>query len=235
MRLRLTNRPMMPKTPAFALKQLATKVRGFLIKADIAWQNPSLIGLIGASGAGKSSLFNVISGMAKCDNGQIILNGLDITEYPIAKRQCDYLFQHDNLFPHYSLLENYRLGTPAITKEQAIHALDIVGLTGFEHRKPFELSGGQLKRAGLGRIITRQRKLWLLDEPLSGLEPKLRRELMADISNFQKKYQISVIISSHEPELLHGCDFLAFMDAGEVACFGAPEFVLSSSKLKNYN
>ncbi len=220
--------------PAFALKKLTANVHGYDIQADFAVGEPSLIGLVGPSGAGKSTLLSIIAGIFPISQGQIILHGQDIGQYPPHQRGLDLLFQHDNLFPHLTLMQNYKLGRPKISTDIAEKSLDMVGLTGFGDKKPGQCSGGELKRAGLARILCRPRAGWLLDEPLSGLHPALRRQLMQDIKTLQQQLGIMVILSSHEPELMHICDYCAFMDRGMVHIFDRPAVVFASNHCQNY-
>ncbi len=220
--------------PAFALNNLLANVHGYQIAADFAVEKPCLIGLVGASGAGKSTLLSLIAGIFDVIDGQIIINNNDVSHQKPHQRGVDLLFQHDNLFPHLTLMQNYMLGQPKITTQIAQQSLQMVGLAGFDHKKPAQCSGGELKRAGLARILCRPRACWLLDEPLSGLHPALRRQLLNDIKQLQRNLGIMVILSSHEPDLMNQCDYCAFMDKGKVQIFDRPAVVFASPYCRDY-
>lgn len=158
----------------------------------------------GRSGIGKSSLLKLISGIEKQDEGQILLEGVDITNLNIEKRNIGYLFQEFAIFPHLNVEKNISYSINKWSKEKigkkVKELLKLIELEGFEKRYPSTLSGGEKQRVALARAIAKKPKLLLLDEPFSSLNEDLREKLREDLKKILKKEKITAIIVSHDSE-----------------------------------
>ncbi|WP_068268399.1 ABC transporter ATP-binding protein [Caviibacter abscessus] len=156
----------------------------------------------GKSGIGKSTILKLISGFEDMQQGYILLDGLDISNEKIEKRNVGYLFQEFALFPHMNVYQNISYGISKLSKrevkERVSELLEIVDMKGYEKRYPVELSGGQKQRIALARSLANRPKLLLLDEPFSSLDEELRDKLRVDIKKILKSQKITAIIVSHD-------------------------------------
>lgn len=178
----------------------------FSLRANLTIEAGCKVAVIGPSGAGKSTLVNAICGFVAVAEGQVQLDGRDITQALPSKRDMAILFQDNNLFPHLSIAQNVGLGIrPAMRLSQTetaqiSMALDRVGLAGFEDRKPGALSGGQQSRAALARALV-QGKLWMvLDEPFAALGPALRAEMLDLVASVALETGAGVLMVTHSPD-----------------------------------
>ena len=185
--------------------------------------------LLGPSGCGKTTLLRMIAGLAETDEGNIILDGEDITGYPPNKRSNGMVFQNYALFPHMTVEQNiaYGLKRHKLPKNEiqgkVQKGLELVRLEGLGKRYPKEMSGGQQQRVALARALVMNPKLLLLDEPLSNLDAKLRKEMRLEIRNIQKKLNITTIFVTHDQEeALTMADTIAIMNEGVVEQLGNP-------------
>lgn len=155
----------------------------------------------GKSGIGKSTILNLIAGFEKPCSGEILLDGVDITNEKIEKRNIGYLFQEYALFPHLNVYQNISYGISHLNKREiekrVSELLDIVQMKGFEKRYPNDLSGGEKQRIALARSLANRPKLLLLDEPFSSLNEELKDKLRIDLRNILKSQKITAIIVSH--------------------------------------
>lgn len=158
----------------------------------------------GKSGIGKSTILNLIAGFEKPCSGKILLDGVDITNEKIEKRNIGYLFQEYALFPHLNVYQNISYGISHLNKKEiekrVSELLDIVQMKGFEKRYPNDLSGGEKQRIALARSLANRPKLLLLDEPFSSLNEELKDKLRIDLSNILKSQKITAIIVSHDSD-----------------------------------
>jgi thiamine transport system ATP-binding protein len=193
----------------------------------------ALCALIGPSGGGKTTLLHAIAGFERPASGTLRFGGRDLLPLKPAERPLSILFQEHNLFPHLSAEKNVglgidpglRLGGPE--KAAVAAALDRVGLEGLARRLPNELSGGQRQRVAIARALVRRRPLMLLDEPFGGLDPGLRREMVALVDDLRRAGGLTVLLSIHTPEDIAGvADLVAFVADGRVLALGAPDAVL---------
>ncbi|NND49365.1 MAG: ATP-binding cassette domain-containing protein [Rhizobiales bacterium] len=182
------------------------------------------LAVIGPSGAGKSTLLNVIGGFVRPDAGEIWCDGRGITRLAPAARPVTTLFQDHNLFAHLSIADNVGLGLdPGLRLDRQARArrdeaLASVGLEGRGAGMPAELSGGERQRAALARALVRERPLLLLDEPLSQLDPALRREMLELIGQLRKARSLTIIMVLHTPEeAAEFVDRYAYIDEGVIA------------------
>ena len=185
--------------------------------------------LLGPSGCGKTTLLRMIAGLTETDEGQIIINGKDMTDLPPDKRSNGMVFQNYALFPHMTVEQNIAYGLKRRhvpkdeTKRRVQFGLEMVRLEGLGKRYPRELSGGQQQRVALARALVMNPDLLLLDEPLSNLDAKLRKEMRLEIRNIQKKLNVTTIFVTHDQEeALTMADTIAIMNGGVVEQLGSP-------------
>ena len=156
-----------------------------------------LVTLLGPSGCGKSTLLRSLAGLEQIDSGRIILDGEDITDVPVQKRGIGMVFQQYSLFQNMNVEDNIAFGLKIAKrdknkiKEKVQRAIEMVDLVGKEKSYPSELSGGQQQRVAIARAIVMEPKVLLLDEPLSAIDAKLRRELQEKIKRVQKELKIT--------------------------------------------
>ena len=178
----------------------------FRLTADLEVSPGARVAVIGPSGAGKSTLLGAIAGFLPLARGNILCQGQRIDTLPPAARPLSILFQDHNLFPHLSLFDNVALGLdPSLRLTQAQRqavatALQETGLSGLEDRKPAQLSGGQIGRAGLARVLLRARPLILLDEPFAALGPALKRQMLALVGRIVGETGATLLMITHDPQ-----------------------------------
>ncbi len=188
--------------------------------------------LLGPSGCGKTTTLRMIAGFERPDEGQILLDGVDMAETPPHKRNVNTVFQNYALFPHLSVAENVGFGlrykdvTKAEARRKVAEALALVRLEGFEKRRPSQLSGGQQQRVALARALVLNPAVLLLDEPLGALDAKLRKALQIELKSLQQEVGITFIYVTHDQEeALTMSDRLAVMSNGRVEQVGTPSEV----------
>ncbi|WP_306029527.1 ABC transporter ATP-binding protein [Stappia sp. MMSF_3263] len=166
----------------------------------------SLTTLLGPSGCGKTTTLRMIAGLELASEGQILIDGRDVTHLSAAERDVTMVFQSYALFPHMNVLENVMYGprSSGIGKEQsaemAREKLGLLGLAGFDTRLPSELSGGQQQRVAVARALVLEPSILLFDEPLSNLDARLRRKVREDIRALQKDLGLTVVYVTHDQE-----------------------------------
>lgn len=185
--------------------------------------------LLGPSGCGKTTLLRCIAGFETPTSGTIFLSGKDITYTPPNKRPVNTVFQSYALFPHLTVAKNVAfglqmLGKPKQDMTQAVdRVLKLVRLEEFADRLPQQLSGGQQQRVALARALAPQPKVLLLDEPLSALDLKLRKEMQGELKRLQHETGITFIFVTHDQEeALTMSDRIAVMSAGKLLQIGRP-------------
>lgn len=196
----------------------------FVLSADLAVPDGTLVAVIGPSGGGKSTLLAAIAGFLDPDAGQILLNGRSLAGVAPAARGISMLFQDNNLFPHLSVAANVGLGLTTRSRLTEMErarvggVLDRVGLSGLGARRPAELSGGQQSRAALARVLLEDRPLVLLDEPFAALGPGLRSEMAALVRETLSGPGRVVLMVTHEPrDALGVADRVIFVEGGRAA------------------
>jgi multiple sugar transport system ATP-binding protein len=160
--------------------------------------------LVGPSGCGKSTLLRMIAGLEEVTDGEIRIGGRDVTDLPPRKRDVAMVFQTYALYPHLSVRQNigYGLKTRRVEKaEIARRVADVADLLGLEdllERRPAQLSGGQRQRVAMGRAIVRQPQAFLLDEPLSNLDAKLRVGMRASLAQLHQRLGVTTVYVTHD-------------------------------------
>ncbi|XXD11277.1 thiamine ABC transporter ATP-binding protein ThiQ [Klebsiella sp. R445] len=164
------------------------------------------IAVLGPSGAGKSTLLNLIAGFLPPASGTILIDGQPHTDTPPARRPVSMLFQENNLFHHLTVRQNIGLGMHPGLKLTAVQTASLqaiagqMGIDALLDRLPGELSGGQRQRAALARCLVREQPVLLLDEPFSALDPALRQEMLALVSDVCQQQQLTLLMVSHSVE-----------------------------------
>ena len=208
------------------IEQLSYQFPGYKpekMQFDLSVAAGEVLSLIGPSGSGKSTLLNLIAGFLKPERGSIRVDGQAIEQLPASQRPVTIVFQQHNLFPHLDLYTNVALGVDPSLKLSSEHrelvkdALDTLGLSGLENRKPGELSGGQRQRVALARALVRDRSILLLDEAFAALGPALREELITLVKELVQRKQMAALLVSHQPgDALIASERTAFIHEGQV-------------------
>ena len=155
--------------------------------------------LLGPSGCGKTTLLRTISGLEKVSSGKIYIDEEDVTDVIPRKREVNTIFQNFALFSHMTVEKNIGFGLKmkkvpkSEIKSRVKEVIELIQMEGFEDRKPTQLSGGQQQRVALARGIVNKPKVLLLDEPLSSLDMKLRKQMQVELKRIQKKMGITFI------------------------------------------
>lgn len=196
---------------------------------DLDVEKGELVTLLGPSGCGKSTLLRSLAGLEQISSGKIILDGEDITNLPVQKRGIGMVFQQYSLFQNMNVEENIAFGLKIAKmdkltiSEKVKKAIEMVDLVGKEKSYPSQLSGGQQQRVAIARAIVMEPKVLLLDEPLSAIDAKLRRELQEKIKNVQKKLKITTIFVTHDQdEAMIMSDRIHLMNQGIIEQSGKP-------------
>ncbi len=185
--------------------------------------------LLGPSGCGKTTLLRMIAGFEVPTEGQILIDGQDMSRVPPNKRPVNMVFQSYAVFPHMSVADNVAYGLKIAgvgrgeREDRVKEALDLVKLGGFEDRMPDQMSGGQRQRVALARSLVMKPKVLLLDEPLSALDAKLRAQMQFELSELQEKVGITFVTVTHDQdEALSMACRIAVVNKGEIAQLAAP-------------
>lgn len=191
--------------------------------------------LLGPSGCGKTTLLRCIAGFEEVSEGNIKLDGADLTSFPPYKRPINTVFQQYALFPHMTVEENVMFGllNNGWSRQEAVRRADdmlkIVQLDEFAKRKPSQLSGGQQQRVALARALAPRPKVLLLDEPLSALDLKLRQSVRVQLKELQRETGIAFIFVTHDQEeALTMSDRIAVLGNGYIQQVGTPKEIYES-------
>lgn len=197
---------------------------------NLAIPKGEMVTLLGPSGCGKTTVLRLVAGLEKPSEGQILIDGEDVTHRSIQQRDICMVFQSYALFPHMSLGDNVgyglkMLGTPrAEMKQRVKEALAMVDLEGFEDRFVDQISGGQQQRVALARALILKPKVLLFDEPLSNLDANLRRSMRDKIRELQKQFTITSLYVTHDQsEAFAVSDTVLVMNKGEIMQIGSPQ------------
>ncbi|KNC87907.1 ABC transporter ATP-binding protein [Trabulsiella odontotermitis] len=197
---------------------------------DIA--DKEFIVFVGPSGCGKSTTLRMIAGLEAISAGELIIDGVRMNDVPAKSRDIAMVFQNYALYPHMTVYDNMAFGlkmqkiAPAVIEERVNWAAQILGLRDYLKRKPGALSGGQRQRVALGRAIVREAGVFLMDEPLSNLDAKLRVQMRAEISKLHQKLNTTMIYVTHDQtEAMTMATRIVIMKDGIIQQVGAPKQV----------
>ena len=197
---------------------------------DLCVARGELLVVLGPSGAGKSTLLRVIAGLEPATEGRVAIAGRDVTRVRPGRRNVSMVFQSYALFPHLSVEQNIAFGmivrdTPrAVAVERARRAAEAVGCGHLLARRPSQLSGGERQRVALARALVREPDVFLLDEPLSNLDPELRVEMRVEIKALHARVGGTMVHVTHDQtEALVLADRIAVIRDGEFEQIGTPD------------
>jgi spermidine/putrescine transport system ATP-binding protein len=186
--------------------------------------------LLGPSGCGKTTVLRLIAGLETCDSGTILINGRDQTRMPACDRDVNTVFQSYALFPHMNVFDNIAFGLKlkkiagTRIRDRVKEALELVKLEGLETRPIHQLSGGQQQRVAIARAIVNRPLILLLDEPLSALDYKLRKQMRLDLRHLHRKLGITFVFVTHDQEeALTLSDRVVVMHNGSIQQTGTPK------------
>ncbi len=206
---------------------------------DLDIKEGEFISLLGPSGCGKSTLLRCFAGLEEVSAGNFVLDGKDITDFTPQKRDIGMVFQQYSLFPNMTVEQNLAFGLEIKKvpkneiKERIRDVLEIVGLVDKKKAYPGQLSGGQQQRVALARAIVAKPKVLLLDEPLSAIDAKLRKNLQIEIRRIQKALNITTIFVTHDQdEAMLMSDRVCLVNKGQIEQIGTPVEIYTSPKTK---
>ena len=195
--------------------------------------------LLGPSGCGKTTLLRAIAGFVTPTTGQITLSGQNLLTLPPYSRPVNTVFQNYALFPHMTVAQNISFGLEMLNLPKAqidgtvAEMLDLVQMTPMQDRKISQISGGQQQRVALARALAPKPRVLLLDEPLSALDFKLRKEMQIELKRLQHETGITFVFVTHDQdEALTMSDRLAVMNEGEILQIGKPRDIYDHPSMR---
>jgi ABC-type Fe3+/spermidine/putrescine transport system ATPase subunit len=198
-------------------------------RLDLDIRDGEFLALLGPSGCGKTTTLRMIAGFEQPTEGEISIGGAPVVGVPAHKREVNTVFQQYALFPHLDIIDNvaYGLKQRGVKRKErrqlAAEALALVHLTGRDHARPSQLSGGMQQRVALARALVLKPKVLLLDEPLGALDQKLRKAMQIELKRLQAEVGITFIFVTHDQEeALAMADRIAVMDAGRIEQLAPP-------------
>ena len=213
----------------------------FTALEDITLSVPTgkLVTLLGPSGCGKTTLLRIIAGLEYADQGQILFDGVDVTNTPVQKRHIGFMFQHYALFRHKTIADNVAFGLTLLPKDRrpskpdiqkrVTELLELVQLPNLANAYPHQLSGGQRQRIALARALAVKPKLLLLDEPFGALDAKVRKELRTWLKQIHHELGVTSIMVTHDQEEARDVsDEIVVMNHGAIEQVGTPATLIAS-------
>jgi multiple sugar transport system ATP-binding protein len=206
---------------------------------DLSLGDGEFVVLLGPTGAGKTTTLRLIAGLEKPDRGSIAIGGRDVTGLPPAARDVTFVFQQYSLYPHLSVYENlaFPLRSPARRVEKAEidrRVRETARFVRIDHKlenKATRLSGGEMQRVAIGRALVRQPSIYLMDEPLSSLDAKLRAELRLELKRIQRELGATVLYVTHDQiEAMTMADRIGILQAGELVQIGTPRQIYTEPR-----
>lgn len=221
----------MTDQPIISIQNVTKRFGSFVALDDVSIdvRPGEIFALLGPSGCGKSTLLRIIAGFETPTEGDILIQGEDMSETPPNKRPVNMVFQSYAVFPHMTVERNVAYGLKmegaprAEIRRRVEEALEQVHLSDFRHRKPDQLSGGQRQRVALARALVKRPKVLLLDEPLSALDAKLRDAMRLELVKLQQTVGVSFVIVTHDQsEALAMADRVAVLNEGRLRQLASP-------------
>jgi len=198
---------------------------------DLTIKDGEFVVLLGPTGAGKTSTLRLVAGLDKPDQGRIVISGQDVTKAQPAERDVSFVFQQYSLYPHYTVYQNlaFPLKSPLLKwSKQEIDARihEVTRMLRIEHKlknKATELSGGEMQRVAIGRALVRRPAVYLMDEPLSSLDAKLRAELRVELKRISLELGATILYVTHDQvEAMTMADRIGVMNEGRLEQIGTP-------------
>ncbi|WP_411704329.1 spermidine/putrescine ABC transporter ATP-binding protein PotA [Edaphovirga cremea] len=226
-------------TPLVTLTGIGKAFDGKEIISDLnlTINHGEFVTLLGPSGCGKTTILRLIAGLEQADAGRVILDQQDITDIPAEHRHVNTVFQSYALFPHMTVFENVAFGlrmqkTPEHQLTPRVEdALRMVQLETFAQRRPHQLSGGQQQRVAIARAVVNKPKVLLLDESLSALDYKLRKQMQNELKALQRKLGITFVFVTHDQEeALSMSDRIVVIRDGKIEQDGTPREIYEEPK-----
>jgi len=197
---------------------------------DLAIEDGEFVVFVGPSGCGKSTMLKIIAGLEDATEGRIVIGGRDVTDRPPGERDIAMVFQNYALYPHLTVRRNMGFGlkmrgAPAAEIDKRVgEAATLLGVDHLLERRPRQLSGGQRQRVALGRAIVREPHAFLMDEPLSNLDAKLRVQMRAEISALHQRLNVTTIYVTHDQtEAMTMADRIVIMRDGAIQQIADPD------------
>ncbi len=220
-------------------KELRSASGAMLLDLELTVGDGDLLTLYGKSGAGKTSLLMMLSGLMRPDRGRISVRGRVWTDTEKGihlkpqQRNVGMVFQDYALFPNMTVRENLAYALRERSEDREIaHLVEIMDLGDLQDRKPDTLSGGQKQRVALARALVNKPELLLLDEPLSALDQEMRGKLQHYILEVHREYGLTTLLISHDvTEIIRMSDYVVEMDQGKILRRAAPGEIFTSEKL----
>ncbi len=230
-------RPPQPKpqkavTPLLEVRNLTKSFDGQAAVDDVSLTiyKGEIFALLGASGCGKSTLLRMLAGFEHPTQGQIVLDGQDLSLVPPYQRPINMMFQSYALFPHMTVEKNIAFGLKqdrlprSEIKDRVEEMLTLVHMQEFAGRKPHQLSGGQRQRVALARSLAKRPKLLLLDEPMGALDKKLRDRMQLEVVDILERVGVTCVMVTHDQEeAMTMAGRIAIMNRGKFVQIGEPE------------
>ena len=196
---------------------------------DLKVEQGELLTLLGKSGIGKSSILRGISGLVKLYKGDIIIDGINVTDLPVDQRNIAMVFQKPLLFPHLSVYDNIAFGlkmhnwNKTDIHDRVTELLELFQIDELKLRMPSEISGGQRQRTAIARALALKHRILLMDEPFSSLDPYLKEEMYTMLDDIRKKLELAIIFVTHDVnEALSLSDEIAYIAQGGIMQQGSP-------------
>ncbi|MEO3384925.1 ABC transporter ATP-binding protein [Mesorhizobium sp. CAU 1741] len=216
---------------ALQLRNVSKRFGDFTAVDDVTLEIPNgtFVCMLGPSGCGKTTLLRMIAGLEEPSGGTILLGGEDVTPIPTHKRDFGMVFQSLALFPHLNVGDN--IGYPlrirgidkATRRKRVDELLSLIDLSGYADRPVSKLSGGQRQRVAIARALALSPKLFLLDEPLSALDAKLREAMQVELRQLQQQLGITTIVVTHDQrEAMTMADLVVVMGQGRIRQAASP-------------
>ncbi len=229
----------MEKKNIIELKDISVSFDGELIldRLNLSIQDGTFVTFLGRSGCGKTTTLRIIAGFLQPDTGDVFFGEQRVNDVPPYRRPVNTIFQRYALFPHLNVYENVAFGlrvkgaSKQEISQKVREMLKLVNLEGYEKRKVTNLSGGQQQRVAIARALVNRPSVLLLDEPLSALDAKLRKDMQVELRRIQRETGITFIFVTHDQEeALSMSDVVVVMNDGKIQQIGSPVDIYNEPK-----
>ena len=208
-------------------------------EVDLSVERGEFFTLLGPSGSGKSTVLRMVAGLEQPDTGDILIDGQEVTDVPPWRRGLGMVFQQYANFPHMNVADNVSYGlrysgaSRSEVEARVESLLNLVGLSGFQERRVTQLSGGEQQRVAIARALAPRPSLLLLDEPLSALDEKIRREMQIELRNIQQSTGTTFVYVTHDQEeALTMSDRIAVLNRGRCVQCDEPEAIFRKPRTR---